>query len=113
MDLLPFEIWQEIINFLNHSDFKSAIELRQVCRRAHKLEIYDFTPALKWITRLDKDHLKSYPFIKKINIRNSKITDISYLTKIESIIIGPKMTDSDLKYLNPLEFNVGNKQNNS
>jgi hypothetical protein len=110
MDILPFEIWQEIINFVNHLDFKSAIDLRQVCRTFYKLEIYDFHPPFKAMIGLKDPCLRSYTFIRKINLSLTSMLDISYLTRIENIKVNTAMTDDNIKHLNPVKFNMGYNQ---
>jgi len=87
MSDLPIELHQLI---LSYSDFLTQIRLRCVNKVLHaKLEIHDFYSIdLQYSFRLTNNILQSYPFITRLDIACSDVTDINHLTRLEDLNIG-------------------------
>ena len=83
--ILPFDIWQEIIL---KCEFIDAIHLRQLNKWFYKLEIHDFYNIDdKYICKLTNDILIAYPFIRKLNAYNGRITNINHLTNLKVLYV--------------------------
>ena len=83
-NLLPLEIWQEILEYTNFID---QIHLRMVCRDMYFLKIYDFyNIPYKYKYRLNDDIIKLHPYIKYLDASNNKqITSVNHCTQLQKL----------------------------